>query len=404
MAELEEPTGPGLASLIGAYQSPHRVYDAARQSGAAYFDRASRSWVVTGHAAVRAILGDERFSSQLEGGEQHGAGMPPRPASFLQAAIKRQIVFSDDERHRRVQHVILRESARTMHEAEPALVRLAERLLAPAAERGRFDLVHDFALPYTLETIARMIGIPTDDGRLLSDLAQWSTSFANVTSGYLRVSLRDIDLLGDYFRALAEAPQAGGLIAAFRAENIFADEEDLVVNTIMVFGAGRVTTQKVLCDGVAMLMDEWAHWRARVREEPGIVRHLGEELLRMVTPTRYVARRALADVDLEEMGLAGTTVRKGEKLILFLEAANRDPQPFALPHTLRPDRKPNPQIAFGHGPHRCPGASIARLEIQVALQALFGTFTELRRDPAAAPEWDPNPNIGGYTSYPCLCR
>jgi cytochrome P450 len=132
-------------------------------------------------------------------------------------------------------------------------------------------------------------------------------------------------------------------------------------------------------------------------------RRLTEELLRLVTPTRYLARQATEDVDLSgELG-PGHRIRRGEKVFLFLEAANRDPRRFVDPHVLQEERQPNPHVAFGHGPHRCPGASIARVEIQIALETMFSVFTELRPDPSAAPSWDPNPNLGGYDSYRCLC-
>jgi cytochrome P450 len=65
-------------------------------------------------------------------------------------------------------------------------------------------------------------------------------------------------------------------------------------------------------------------------------------------------------------------------------------------------RQPNPHLAFGHGPHRCPGASIARAEIQIALETLLAAFETLRPNPSAPPTYDPNPNLGGFHSYPCL--
>ena len=76
---------------------------------------------------------------------------------------------------------------------------------------------------------------------------------------------------------------------------------------------------------------------------------------------------------------------------------------FAAPHSLKADRQPNPHVAFGFGPHRCPGASMARNEIMIALQALLETLAEIRPHPSQPPARDPNPNIGGYTSYRCLC-
>ena len=123
----------------------------------------------------------------------------------------------------------------------------------------------------------------------------------------------------------------------------------------------------------------------------------------MVTPTRYLGRHAIEDVDFSGEWGPGHLIRTGQKVILFLEAANRDPARFPDPHQLRWERQPNPHLAFGHGAHRCPGASIARAEIQIALETLLATFETLGPNPSAPPDWDPNPNLGGYRAYPCLC-
>jgi cytochrome P450 len=171
----------------------------------------------------------------------------------------------------------------------------------------------------------------------------------------------------------------------------------------MAYSAGRVTTQKLLGSGVPLLLPAWGAWREKVRENPSAVRRLTDELLRVVTPTRYLVRYAVDEVRLGAEDGEGATIRRGEKVVLFLEAANRDPEAFPEPHCLVGDRQPNAHVAFGFGAHRCPGASVARMEIQVALQALFDMLEELRPDPETPPTWEPNPNLGGYASYHCLC-
>ena len=100
---------------------------------------------------------------------------------------------------------------------------------------------------------------------------------------------------------------------------------------------------------------------------------------------------------------ADIRIRRGERVVLMLEAANRDGDVFPAPHSLEADRQPNPHVTFGFGPHVCPGASIARIEIAIALQALLDTLREIRPHPSQPPAWDPNPNIGGYASYRCVC-
>jgi pimeloyl-[acyl-carrier protein] synthase len=218
--------------------------------------------------------------------------------------------------------------------------------------------------------------------------------------------MQEIVQLGDYFRGLVAAKRAApsdDLIGAFLRDGVFEDEDDLVINSMMAFAAGRVTTQKLLGDGVPLLLPEWTRWREGWREGPTLSRRLTEDLLRVVTPTRYLARHATEDVDLSEDAPKAHRIRKGDKVIIFLEAANRDPHVFPESHALVPERQPNPHIAFGYGAHKCPGAGIARLEIQIALEALLSTFTELRPHPSIPPTWDPNPNLGGMTSFRCLC-
>jgi len=221
------------------------------------------------------------------------------------------------------------------------------------------------------------------------------------------VNMQEINLLGEYFRAQVAA--RGGipsddLIGAFLRDGGLEDEEDVVIQCMMAFAAGRVTTQKLLGSGIPLLVPEWSEWRERLRSNPATARRLTEELLRVVTPTRYVARYAAEDVHFEDGADGGSTLRRGERVILFLEAANRDPQAFPAPHAVQADRHPNPHLAFGSGPHRCPGAAIARIEVQTALQALLETLSVLRPHPSLPPTWEPNPNLGGYASFRCLCE
>lgn len=395
----------GLAGLIEAYRDPHSLYEAARSAGGICFDPASRCWLVTDYAAVRRVLGDPRFSSALEqGGRSAPQGSRP---SFVESAIRRQILFSDGEDHERVQDAIVRESTRRGHSIRPLIREIADRLLAPAKARGRLDLVKDFSAPFAVEVISLIMGVPLDSDRTRDELQQWSTTFGAVTSGYFRVRVQEIDRLGAFFRALVRGRAANpsdDLVQTLIRDRVFDDEEDLVINCMMIFGAGRATSQKVLGDGVLKLLPEWARWRELHRENPAVSRRLAEELLRMVTPTRHLARFATEAVDLSDDGAGAHRIQAGERVILFLESANRDACVFADPHALVADRQPNPHLAFGFGAHRCPGAGLARIEVQVALDALLETFESLAEEPSAHPEWDPNPNLGGHQSFPCVCR
>lgn len=394
-----------LSNLIRSHHDPHGLYAALRSHDRIYFDSVSRTWLVTGHAEVVEILEDSRFSSELATADSAARSAK---VSFFDVAVNKQIIFTDREIHRQVQQVVLRLLNRKTEDLPPVVEDLARSLVDKAASRQGFDLVDDFTGPFSLLVISRVLGVPTEDLDSLSRMARWSDTHGNVTSGYLHVDLTDVDRLGESFRELLAAKRStpgDDLISLFDKESdLFTDDDELIANCMMVFGAGRMTTRKLLTQGIPLLASEWKKWREAYRSDPGIVKGLTEELLRYVTPTRYLLRHATEDVDLSRKFPGPHSIRRHDRVLLFLEAANRDPEIFGEPDHFDPRRRPNRHLAFGFGPHYCPGAKLARLEIQVALELLLSSFAELRPDPSAAPVWNPNPNLGGYASYRVLTR
>lgn len=398
------PPSLTLKGLVEGYTNPHALYDALRERDHVSYDQAGRCWLVTGHGEARKILSDERFVS-----DPALAGLQPRRnprPSFVSDAVQKQIIFADGPRQAKVQRAVLVELSRRGDSLQEPLRASAQALAERARERGEMDLVEDFAVPFSMEAITMVLGLPEEGPEMVARLERWSTIYADVTSGYLRMDLEEIAHLGEYIRGHVAArggTPSDDLIGAYMRDAGLESDEEVVIQSMMAYAAGRVTTQKLLSNGIPLLMPEWGAWREQARANPSLIRRLGDELLRVVTPTRYLVRYATADVALEGEAAGGATIKRGEKVVLFLEAANRDPASFSAPHALEGDRQPNPHVAFGFGSHRCPGASVARLEVQVALQVLLETLAELRPHPTAAPAWDPNPNLGGYTRYPCLC-
>jgi pimeloyl-[acyl-carrier protein] synthase len=353
----------------------------------------SRCWLVTGYNQVLSILGDPRFSSRLDS----TIGIP---------ALTRQMIFMDGEEHQKMQSLVLYSSAQIAKKMPDVIRTFAQSALTTLRRTGETDIVNDFASHISLMSIAHILGVPMSDRKELAQLGHWSDTFSDITSGFFSGDMQDVRRLEEYFRHLiAEKrknpmPVSEDLLAAFvAARDIFHDDEDLVTNCMMVFSAGRVTTKKLLGNGVPLLLKHWDQLQKEFQEDArSIPKMVGEELLRTVTPTRSLVRQATEDVDLASPFSGHHLIRRGERLLLFLEAANYDPASFNAPASFDLHRRPNKHIAFGAGSHQCPGATLARLEIQIALEALF-SITDLRPKIGVRPTWNPNPNLGGFISY-----
>ena len=390
-----------LSLLIEAYQNPHEHYHAMQAKDSIYYDSQSRCWIVTSHAAVTEILKDARFSAELS---QETAQQHKKASSLRETLIQKQIIFAEGEVHRKFQRILLRKLGQICKEIPDQIRATAETLLDQVEGQETFDLVMDFAYPYSLMIIAHVLGIPANSSEQLLQLARWSDTHGHVTSSYLDVDLQDLDKLGAYFRkllALKRQDPGDDLISTLIETELFDSEDELIANCLMVLSAGRMTTVKLLANGIPLLLNQWKMYRIQLAEEPKLAERLTEELLRIITPTRYVTRHALEDIDLSGQFPGNHLIRQGDKVVLFLEAANHDPNQFAEPEQIDAKRTPNRHVAFGLGPHYCPGARLARMEIQIALKCLFTVFTELYPAPETVPIWNTNPNLGGYDEY-CL--
>src|SRR5260370_39107200 len=109
----------------------------------------------------------------------------------------------------------------------------------------------------------------------------------------------------------------------------------------------------------------WQHIRTTAANDGKVTQRLADEILRIVTPTRYIKRWAAQDVDVSAEFPGNHLIRSGQEVVLYLEAAHRDPQEFPEAHRCDPQRRPNPHLAFGYGPHLCPGAGLARLGLRL---------------------------------------
>jgi cytochrome P450 len=151
--------------------------------------------------------------------------------------------------------------------------------------------------------------------------------------------------------------------------------DEVLGNTLLLLVAGHQTTINLIGNGILALLRHPDHW-AQLQRDATRIPCATEEVLRYDAPVKRAPRMAAAAVELH-----GKTIRPGERVLLVLSAANRDPRQFADPDTFDITRAPNPHVAFGGGIHHCLGANLARLEGQEAFRAITQRFAPFRVAP-----------------------
>ncbi|HET6509015.1 MAG TPA: cytochrome P450 [Baekduia sp.] len=166
-------------------------------------------------------------------------------------------------------------------------------------------------------------------------------------------------------------------------------DEDVIQIGVQMIAAGHATTADALGSAIYRLATN-PDIQMRLRRQPELIPSAAEEFLRIETPLPELCRRAGTDME-----LGGRTIHEGDLIALNYGAANRDPKAFPHPEACIIDRSPNKHLAFGHGIHKCLGAPLARLELQVALEELLASTAEIEL--AEAPEVTTGLMLTGFT-------
>ena len=358
-------------------RDPHPALAALRSSDPVHWSEHHRAWLLTRYDDVREALRDPAFSS-----ERHNELLRGAPAGGLgEKMFSRWMVFRDPPVHTRLRQPLRPLlTPRAVERLRPRVAEIAHQLLDDLGREGGGDLVSAFAFPLPAMVIAELLGAAPEDRPLFRRWSEEVTALVFRERGPDRYerSERGLAALCDYLRATLErrrrAPQddlISHLLAASE-EGRKLDGDELIASCAMLLIAGHDTTASLLASAVWAL-DSHIEERAQLRRQPTPEPAALEELFRYEGPAKAVGR-----VLREDRILRGATLRRGQRALLVLAAANRDPAVFADPDRLDLGRTPNPHLAFGLGTHVCPGAPLARLETGVALGALYARFPGLR--------------------------
>jgi cytochrome P450 len=169
-------------------------------------------------------------------------------------------------------------------------------------------------------------------------------------------------------------------------------EKELLHNCIFLLNAGHETTTNVIGSGVQALM-QFPDEQRRLRAEPSLIGSAVEEMLRYDSPVQ-LGNRLLT----EAAEFSGQRVPAGTYMTLCIGAANRDAAQFDQADRFDIGRKPNRQLAFGHGDHACAGMNVARMEVRIAMASLLARFVHI--EPVGEPMRDRRARFRGFSRLP----
>jgi len=367
---------------------PYPLYAELRARAPIHRAERMNAWLLTRYVDVAAALRDPRLSSRRSTTPFAGISqaLDEEVAPFKQS-LELWALFRDPPDHTRLRALLNRGFAPGIIDTlRPQIQGVVEELLQTPTERQALEVVGELAYPLPAIVIAEMIGVPRADR---DKFKHWSDDLASLLVPGLKVpqqiedglkSWREMEqYLGELIavrraEGKSAAPRKdvlGALLSAEEKGSPLSEAEVRATVGLLLFG-GHETTTNLITNGVLLLL---RHPQAlsELRRDPALLATAIEEMLRYESPVQMVSR--LAD---EDLVLADQPVRKGDRIILLLASANRDPAQFPEPDRFHIHRRENRHLAFGLGIHFCIGAALARVEAQLAFRLLFDRFSSMR--------------------------
>jgi cytochrome P450 len=288
----------------------------------------------------------------------------------------RTIINMDQPDHRKYRKVASPWfTPRALHRLDALVERTARELVDSLGREGECDFVQQVASIHPLKVIARILGVPEQDEPFILKITNELFGAEDPEFQRSEDFMEHRRALGmDFFQyftkvgeARRETPQddLASVIANARVDGQPMGVMETMGYFLITFTAGHETTRGGIGGGMLALI-EHPEQRERLAQHPELTSLAVEELIRYVTPVTHMARTAT-----EDYALRGSTIRKGQKLVIFYASANRDEEVFEAPDELRIDRDPNPHLAFGVGEHFCLGSHLARKTTGSLLQELI---------------------------------
>jgi cytochrome P450 len=382
------------------FEDPTDVYRRLRDEAPVYFNERYGFYALSRFDDVVAAHRDWHAFSSSHGVDLSGLTKDPELMRSLGL-----IIMMDPPEHDRHRALVSRVfTPRAVTALEPMIRGVITGLLDDVVPRGQFDVVADFAAPFPVEIISRMLGVPEGERQLIREKIDLSLHREPGEMDPTPAGQAAMIELAGYFHALAKDKRqhpADDMLS--QLTEVTVDRGDgtqtgLTDNEIAGFatllgGAGAETVTKLVGNAVVLFDRHPDQWRAVADDFERIPRAV-EEILRFLPPSQYQGRFSV-----EARTFDGGTIPPGFPVLLLTGAATRDPRAFDRPDDFDIDRAPSVAIGFGHGIHSCLGAALARMEGRIALEELATRARRLEVD-AAGLRRVTMANVAGYANVP----
>ena len=358
--------------------------------------------VLTRYDDVVNTLRNNDFSRDIE----LNANLPETPTRKFRRENERSksMLNLDPPDHTRLRRLVSKSfTPSAIEKLRPRIQQLVDDSLANAKKTGSLELVEELAFPVPFQVISDLLAMPTDRGEELREWSQIITATLEPTTGvedleqgqiaiskmrpYLEevISHRRKNMGDDMLSSLISVEEQGEKL----------NNEELMSFVILLYIAGHETTVNLIGNSMHALLTHPE--QLAVMREAGCTPNMVDELLRFNGPVQHTIRTPLVD-SVIRVGQDDIKISKGSLVLASLGAGNHDPSVFTNPHQLDFSRKnSNKHLAFAAGVHYCLGASLAKLETEVALGTLVKTFKNIEL--VSQPEWRDRLTIRGVSKY-----
>ncbi|HEX5747585.1 MAG TPA: cytochrome P450 [Archangium sp.] len=388
-------------------KDPYTSYARMHRDGPVHYCEPWGAWLVVRYSDVTAGFRDLRLLSARTG--QFGAGLSDEVRKMMEPLARNLAswtLFLDAPSHTRLRGLITKAfTPRMVETLRPRIRALIEELLDAARGKERMEIISELANPLPVIVIGEMLGLPRDDRHRLK---RWSDQLAGLigtgrpTPEQVKAGLGAILEFEAYFRTLIARRRTepandllSALVHAEEQGSLLSEQELLSTCTMLLFG-GHETTTNLIGNGLLALLRHPEQWEL-LRASPELLPDAVEEFLRYDPPVQFTNREASVDME-----IGGKAIRKGERVMLMMAAANRDPAQFKDPDTLNVRREELRHMTLGLGPHYCLGAALGRMEAQETFAALMRRFPNLKLEPGASLDWLDSAGFRGLLSLPVV--